>query len=520
MERVIAANTTSGGAVAAGHQLTAAAAAQVLRDGGNAFDAAIAGFFVACVAEPVLASLGGGGFLLAHTERQTSLFDFFVHTPMHKNNNPTDIDFHPIHADFGEVRQEFHIGLGAAATPGTVRGMFAVHRKLARMPMRELMQPAIDLAANGVRINAFQSYLFGVVAPIYQTESARELFISERAPHQLPQTGDCFVNRALADTLDALAEQGEELFYQGELGARMIAQCKSRGHLTRDDLRRYRVIERAPLAIRYRDARLLTNPPPSAGGLLIGFALEMLKAIDLRDCKFGQAAHLHALRRAMLVTASARAAHFADGATAKLLHPKLLAQYRNQVRTRAHASRGTTHLSIIDSARNIASLTVSNGEGCGALVPDAGFMLNNMLGEEDLTPGAIGDWRVNQRMASMMAPSVLLTKDAACALGSGGSNRIRSAILQVVCNLTDFAMNAHDAVQSPRMHIEGDALRLESGFDPTARAELESHFADVHAFAEANMFFGGVHLAQCNPHGNFVAVGDLRRDGVGVTVTV
>ncbi len=142
------------GAVAAGRPLTAQAAEEILLAGGNAYDAIIAAFFAACVAEPVLVSLGGGGFLLAQAaDRQPIIFDFFVQTSLQKRLD-TELDFKPIMADFGTVQQEFHIGLGSIATPGSVKGMLEIHHQLASLPMYVLMQPAIEFARSGVRLNA------------------------------------------------------------------------------------------------------------------------------------------------------------------------------------------------------------------------------------------------------------------------------------------------------------------------------------------------------------------------------
>jgi len=169
----------SPGVIAAGHPQTAAAAAEILQAGGNAFDAVVAAHLAACVAEPVLASLGGGGYLLAATDRQTWIYDFFVQTPK-RRRPPESLDFYPIRADFGTASQEFHIGLGAVATPGVVRGLWRIQKQLGRLPMTEVAQPAIRLARDGVIVNAFQAYIFDIVAPIYRSHP--ETFATYRSP--------------------------------------------------------------------------------------------------------------------------------------------------------------------------------------------------------------------------------------------------------------------------------------------------------------------------------------------------
>ena len=522
------------GAVAAGHRLTAGAAAEILRAGGNAFDAAVGGFFAACVAEPALASLGGGGYLLARERGgRTSVFDFFTHTPG-AGPRSRDLDFYPVTVDFGAARQVFHIGLGACAAPGAVRGMFAVHRDLGKLPMNELVRPAVELARDGVAVNRFQSYLLELLAPIFRTASALPLYAGA-APDKLLQPGDVFHNPPLADALQALAAEGDALFYEGDLGKRIVRACNDGGgYLTRDDLKNYRAYRRAPLLADYRGRRLATNPAPAAGGLLVAFGLEFLKTVELgkRGFEFGGIAAVKALSDAQLATCRLRDGGDGDGnfgddgeLSNAMRDPQRMQQYREQyrrVQTRTHARRGTTHISVIDAARNIASLSVSNGEGCGRVVD--GFMLNNMLGEEDVNPRGFHRWRPNRRMASMMAPSVIADRGALTALGSGGSNRIRSALLQVISNLADFRMDAPAAVAAPRLHVEGSQLRMEAGFPAAtinaAARELGDHhnLGDHRVFNEPHMFFGGVHLAQVTRHGKLSAIGDPRRDGAGVVV--
>jgi hypothetical protein len=155
------------GVVAAGHELTAQAAAEILQDGGNAFDACVAGLFMTFVAEAVFSSPGGGGFLMARRagSDKVTLFDFFAETPL-KRRPEHEIDFYPIHADFGPAKQEFHIGVGSSATPGVVPGLFALHEELCRLPMKRLVEPAVRAARAGFPLTAFQAYLLTVIAPI------------------------------------------------------------------------------------------------------------------------------------------------------------------------------------------------------------------------------------------------------------------------------------------------------------------------------------------------------------------
>ncbi len=179
------------GVVACGNTITADTAAEVLREGGNAFDAALAAMCAACVAEPVLCSLGGGGFLLARpADGESRLYDFFTHTPA--DPRPADeIEFYAKHADFGPARQEFHIGMGSIAVPGLVKGLFAAHDELGWMPMRRIVEPAVALARDGVRIEPLQARIFEFVSAIYlATEASRALFGSALEDDALLQAGE------------------------------------------------------------------------------------------------------------------------------------------------------------------------------------------------------------------------------------------------------------------------------------------------------------------------------------------
>jgi gamma-glutamyltranspeptidase/glutathione hydrolase len=496
------------GAVAAGHPKTAEAAIRMYRQGGNAFDAVLAALAAACVVEPVLTSLGGGGFLLARPAgRDPVLFDFFVQTPREKRP-VADCEFYPVIADFGTAQQEFHIGAGAIATPGTVRGLVGCHRQLGTLPLRDVLAPAISYAGDGVEVNALQGYIFSIVAPIYVATPAAKALYGGEALHG---KGARFHQPQLAETLSWIAEEGDRPFYEGELAQRLIRLCKEHGgHLQADDLRDFEIVPRPPLQHHYRAFRVATNPAPSSGGTLINFALGALDGQDIGGLGFGTAQHLHTLARVMDHTNMARQ----DG----LLHRseryrELLDAYRETVRGHPVNNRGTTHISAIDSDGNSASLTLSNGEGSGHLLPDSGIMLNNMLGEEDLNPAGFHQWPCNVRVSSMMAPTLAEDHRHLIALGSGGSNRLRTAILQTLSNLVDFGMTPEEAVNAPRLHVERGRLDIEPGFSAAAIGRLAADYPDLCEWTDHNLFFGGTHTV-CWDGNHFTGAGDTRRGGV------
>ncbi|MGD8802399.1 MAG: gamma-glutamyltransferase [Gammaproteobacteria bacterium] len=512
------------GAVACGHAETAKAAESILREGGNAFDAIIAAFLTSCVVEPVLASLGGGGFLLAHTgSHRDVLYDFFAQTP-HIPLARDKLDFYPIHADFGATTQEFHIGLASIATPGAIKGIFEIHRDLCTIPMPVLVQPAIEAARHGVVMTSFQAYIFNIIAPILAaTEESRQQYQSPGHPEKLITEGELFKFSRVADFLDALAIEGSDLFYRGEIAQSISSMCATGGgQLTREDLADYRVLVRKPVSMAYQQHRVLTNPAPSCGGTLIAFALNMLEHTNIRAHAFGSRAHLQLLAETMKLTNEARfETHTVSSEQRTLQHlldASLLAEYRDRILGNTRSLHGTTHMSVMDNKGNVAALTASNGEGCGHIVPDTGVMLNNMLGEEDLNPDGFYRWPANRRMTSMMAPTLVMCPDGRkISLGSGGSNRLRTAILQVLINIIDFGKPLHEAINQPRIHFESDLLSIEPGFEMKALLPLFESFANYRLWEQQNLFFGGVHTVT-EHNGRFDGAGDQRRGGIALIV--
>lgn len=357
----------------------------MLRQGGNAFDAAVAAVFTACVSESVLTSIAGGGFLLAHTAGgEDTLFDFFCQTPQQSQLEKAP-DFYPVQANFGNTVQEFHIGLGSMAVPGTLAGLLRVHQRLGQLPLATILEPAWQAATEGVRLDAFRAYCLRLLEPILTaTAAARALYAPQG---QLLRQGERLYMGEFAGFLSQLVSQREAAFYHGPVAQQIAADCRAAGgYLSLADLQAYRVIERSPLRMVYGSTTLLTNPPPSSGGTLIAFALKLLmQSKPAQELVFGSSAHLGQLRQAMQLTNQARR----DGYDANLYQSEIadwflsethLASYR-QIFEQATSKWGsTTHVSVVDAAGNAASVTTSNGEGASYVVPGTGIMVNNMLG--------------------------------------------------------------------------------------------------------------------------------------------
>jgi gamma-glutamyltranspeptidase/glutathione hydrolase len=374
-----------------------------------------------------------------------------------------------------------------------------VHADLGSLPVTRLVEPAVRLAREGWRLRPIDHFVFRVVGPILVArDDSRGVYT--RPDGDLLHRGDVMVQPDLAGCLEALAHEGANLFYDGEMGETLISACRDGGgHLTEEDLARYRVERRRPLVRDYRGARILTSSE-----------------------------HLALLTQVMALTNKARIecrlhealddAAEGTSAEARLFDPALLRRYGEEVRGHPACSRGTTHISVIDAEGNLAALSLSNGEGCGYVLPGFGIMPNNMLGEEDLNVAGFNAWREGTRMSSMMAPTLAFLADGGvAALGSGGSNRIRTAILQVLSNLIDFAQPAAEAVTAPRIHFENGLLNVEGGYPEGSAQDVADRLGNVcdrvMVWPEHNLFFGGVHAATRRADGGFAAGGDPRRGG-------
>jgi gamma-glutamyltranspeptidase/glutathione hydrolase len=495
------------GVVAAGHPLSAEAGAQALRAGGNAVDAALAAMLTSFAAEPLLTGLGAGGYMLVVPApedplwpqdggREPVLLDFFVEVPGRGADPAARAELVPVDVSFGDAVQLFNVGAASVGTYGMPRGICAAAERFGRIALAELVAPAAALARAGVALNAAQAYVVEILAGIVTSNpSCAAIYAPEGAPLR---EGDEVRQPELADAIERLAAEGARPFYEGELGETVTAALAEHGGLlTAQDLAAYEVVARAPVRARYRGRDVLTNPPPSAGGTLVAYALALLE----REPPPPSA---QALVTAMDAMQAERTPAFLDG----LDEPGFAERF--------FATRlgSTTHVSVLDGAGGACSVTCSNGEGSGIVVPGTGIHLNNMLGEQDLNPLGFHRFPPGRRLPSMMAPTVVLRDGVPeLVLGSAGSNRIRSAILQTIVAVLDHGSRAGEAVRAPRLHYEDGIVYAEPGI------ELDAFEAAGHAigrFRGLNLFFGGVQAVERDPSGAFSGGGDPRRGGAAV----
>ncbi|MEM9060098.1 MAG: gamma-glutamyltransferase [Pseudomonadota bacterium] len=508
----------TGFAVACGHQVTADAAAEILRAGGSAVDAAVGGAMAAMVAEPVLAGLLGGGFLMVREPAgEARLLDAFVQTPFQRLPD-SELSIDEVHANFGATTQGFHIGPGSIAVPGIAPGLWEAHTRFGRLPMKTLVQPALKAAREGVTITAYQARLKQIVGPILTaTEGARARFCDGDA---LIGEGVIHRNLDLGDVLEEFAHEGPRFVSEGEIASALLALSQNGGQMIAQDLRDYKPVWRDPVTRNRKGVRVRLNPAPSLGGTLIAFGLDVLPGDpDLRDMVLALEATAHARLDSDIMRDP-------QGGAARLMDARLIDSYRKSIRTHRAAVRGTTHISVIDGDGLGAALTLSNGEGCGHVLPGTGIMPNNMLGEDDLLPNGLQSWSPGRRLSSMMAPLIAAWPDGRFAmLGSGGSNRIRTALVQVLTGLIDGGRHLADAIEDARVHVEispdedgrpETQIEFEDLGNAEARDLISRSWPEARLWPERSMFFGGVHAASAGPGGQRDAAGDPRRAGVSI----
>jgi gamma-glutamyltranspeptidase / glutathione hydrolase len=494
------------GVVAAGHPITAETGAQVLRDGGNAVDAAVASVLASFALESPLTGFGAGGFMMVHRGEETVLIDFFVAAPgLDGVERGVELVPVPVHFD-AEIVQTFYVGPASCGVPGTAAGLELALDRFGTAPLADLTAPAIGFAREGAPVNAQQGYIFEILWPIHERlEGTRELY----APGgQRLGEGDVFRFPELATALERFATEGAEPFYRGDVADALSGFVREHGGtLGPTDLARYEAIERRPIRAPFRGAEVLTNPPPSSGGILIAYALGLLE-------RLGPHSGPEQLVAAMDAANLARGADFAEALYAEGLEATMLDPEALDLRA-GDLLGSTTHISVLDRDGMCASVTCSNGSGSGVLVPGTGVILNNMLGEEDLNPLGFHAIAPGRRVPSMMAPTVVLRDGGIeLGLGSAGSNRIRSAILQTVVRAVEQEMGADEAVRAPRLHFEQGVVQAEPGIGEDALARIEARGIPVLRRPHLNLFFGGVQaVARDRASGVLSGGGDPRRGG-------
>jgi len=498
---------TAKGMVVSANPLASEAGLLMLKKGGNAVDAAVAITFAISVVEPFSAGIGGGGFLLLHSAKtgETKALDFRERAPIKATKN--------MYLDAnGKVRPGASItGYLAVATPGTVAGMYEVHRRYGKLPWKAVIKPGIALAKNGFMIServsgrSFPAYEIRKQA-ILNNPAAKEIFTRNGEYYQ---PGEKLIQRDLGKTLETIAENPQS-FYTGKTAEIITADmAKNGGLITLEDLKAYKPIWRTPVCGNFRKAKICSMPPPSSGGVHLLEILNIIGDTDFQSLGWHHPDAIHLMIAAMKIAYSDRAEYLGDPDFVKvpvsqLISPAYAQKRRQEINmdmatpstaikpglktSKFHESTETSHLNVVDADRNAVSLTftINLGFGAGIVTPGTGIVLNNEMDDFSVAPGVpnafglVGN-EANSIAArktplSSMTPTIITENNRLrMAVGAPGGSTIITQVLQIILNVLEYKMDVGAAVSTPRIHHQWlpDELRVETwGLDALTLADL------------------------------------------------
>ncbi|HEX2165626.1 MAG TPA: gamma-glutamyltransferase [Longimicrobiales bacterium] len=494
--------------VATDAPLATEAGVQVLRDGGNAVDAAVTTAFVLAVVYPEAGNIGGGGFMVAHMADGTSAaLDFREKAPL-ASTRDMYLD------ETGELTDRSVTGHLASGVPGAVMGLWQAHQRFGTKPWAELLAPAISLARDGFIVDAeFAASVRGEADRLSRFPGSAALFLPNGEPLR---EGSRWSNPDIARVLERVAAQGPAGFYEGETADLIVAEMqRGGGIITHEDLRRYEAEWREPVEFDYRGRRVISMPPASSGGITLAIMANILDGYDMDDMGWHSASALHVTGEAMRRAFADRNHFLGDPAFVELPRDLLVSQeYADRLRATIQPDRATpstdirpglmeqteptqtTHFSIVDEAGNAVALTTTINAlyGSAVAVTGAGFMLNDEMDDFAAKPGTPNMFGLVQgeanaiepekRMLSAMTPTIVVDTDARVLLvtGARGGPRIITAVFQVMTNIIDYGMDVGAAVHAPRIHHQHlpDILYFErDGLTPEVVAQLEAMGHDV-----------------------------------------
>src|ERR671917_2264850 len=472
-------------AASAGTPYAAEAAAEVFRSGGNAADAAVAAAAAVSVTEPLLSSVGGGGFALVRCPTgEAEVIDYYDTMPgkglpesaFGAGGSPQTVVL-----KYG-AGVNSTVGGASVAVPGALRGWEALLGRHGRLKLKETLAPAVRLAREGFRLCKTSAMWFQVAEEVLRLteETSKTFYYGDRVYLE----GEEVRFPELADTLEAIGEGGADLLYEGELARRLSEYIlKLGGIITERDLAEYEAVIREPLAVAYGPGAIYTNGPPSAGGPTLAQMLRIVSGYDLASLSVEDYAKVMA--GAMRLALRDREVAYVDGAENEIVARKLTSEeYASQQRKRIFGSPQTTHISCVDAEGLAVSITATMGYGSGLVIPGTGIPMNNTLGEPELNPRGFHALKPGERLISNMSPTIVSSEEGGLiALGSPGASRIPTAVLQSVINVLDFGKTLEDAVFAPRFHAEVDLFAYEAG----ARTADLDNYERVLTYDEPNM---------------------------------
>lgn len=534
----LASSKTSAAAVASPDQYGAEVAAQILQQGGNAADAAVATAFALAVTYPEAGNLGGGGFLTLWFNGKAYFLDYRETAPAKAHRDMY------LNAE-GEVIENLSlIGHQASGVPGTVMGMWQLHQLFGSKSWAELLAPAINLAENGF-IVPDKAYLYE--GDMLQRFAGKTNFIDYFGKMK---AGERFVQPELAATLKRIAAEGPADFYQGQTAQLIVAEMQRGGGLiSAEDLAGYQAVWRTPLLTQWRDMQLITAPPPSSGGIALQqlLSLKQLNQHHFTGVAHNSSQYVHLLAEIYKRVFADRADYLGDPAftevpSQRLLAPEYLVKRAKEINpTHISAtasikpgleSEQTTHFSIVDAAGNALAntYTLNLDYGSGVVVSGAGFLLNNEMDDFSAKAGVPNAFGVvgsdanailpGKRMLSSMTPTIILKNNQpALVIGTPGGSTIFTSIFQVINNLYDFQMSAQQAVAAARFHhqlLPQDQIRMEpyQQLETKVKTELQQRGYSLHT---PNWDLGDIQLIQIDQSG-VTAVSDPRGRGKAMVI--
>lgn len=497
-------------AVATTSQRAADAAREVADGGGNAVDCALAAALVTINTEPGVCALAGSAFITIWPAAGDPVtVDGNVAVPgtgldeQQRKGGAVQVD-----VKYGGGVKTL-AGTGAVAIPGTLAAIEHAWKKYGSVSWRTIFEPSIRACREGFPLSAACRYYLGYAADCIFNRSADGYAALHHDDGTLLEAGERVIVPHLADSLEAIAEDGARVFYEGEIAAAIAGHCREGGGmLTAADLANYRAIERRPMLIDMGEWCIASNPPPAVGGSVL--AAMLLACADLPDKRWSRAAlaQLIAAQRACL---DFRRHNMDLADDVSLAAARLLESVRSGQLLARWTSASTVHTSVVDDAGNGCSITASSGYGSGEMPAGTGLWLNNCLGEIELNRRGLDAGPIGARLPSNMAPCVARGGDTVLAVGSPGADRITTALQQFLINYLYFEMPLRDAIAHPRVHVDtsGEVIQLmaEAGLD---LPELDLPLKE---FPEIVMYFGGVGAAVFDQARGFDAAADPRREG-------
>ena len=511
-------------AAAAGTPYAAEAAAEIYRAGGNAVDASVAAAAAVGVTEPLMSSIGGGGFALVRTpDGSTELIDYFDIMP---GKDMPDSAF----GAGGSPRTVFlKLGAGvdsivggpSVAVPGSIRGWDMLLERHGKLTLREVLKPAARLARDGFRLckNSADYFLLATEALALTEETKKNFYKGGVDGERVYLENEWVRFPDLADTFDRIGEEGAELFYTGDLAEKISSYVREMdGLITPRDLAEYTPTIREPLAISYKNGEMYTNGSPSAGGATLAQMLKVVSGYDLPSLEGSDFAK--AVAGAMRFALRDRETEYGDGELNENIAVRLTTEeYAKLQRKRIFGASHTTHLSCVDDEGYAVAITASMGYGSGLVVPGTGIPLGNTLGEPELNPRGFHALKPGEKLISSMSPTIVSSEEGGViSLGSPGATRIPTAILQAIINVVDFGMPLESAVLAPRFHSEFRPEGTLFSYEAGARKDDLDSYDRVLSYDSPDMYFGGVNAVRLTPEGTFEASADPRRSGGAVFV--